>query len=311
MTTRRPTTAAIVTMIGLNNRGVKLFQYGDLSSASKCFQAALGILKQELLIAQQSNKKCALGKQTSGRPVVGTTRRVPSKLRVKHLLASIPSQRRKGRRDDRTGSPEASVASSTNIRTATKREEELSRTQRQEHTRLLQGQTCLSARLQLSPHYIASKPIKIVAMGGADQARSSSGFITFAVAYNLALAHHLSGFTAEPLRARKYWRSAIAFYDIAIDLRRKASVSSCLQLEGTSLMRDLALTNNLAALHYQLGGVQRASICFQALSQRLQCLGVRQPTTEVQGFMSNLVLLNVQSQDKGTAFAAMKFATAA
>lgn len=288
-------------MIGLNNRGVKLFQERDLSSASKCFQASLEVLQHHLVLTQQ--KKQQRRSDTShlagetGRPVVAS-RRVPSKLKIKNLIAATSSRLRKSTAAAAGSSPASAdrTTSDTTIRALVR--EDLS---------LLQGERSLSSRLQLSPHYIASKPIKLVVIRDADQAKSSTSLITVTIAFNLALTHHLSGFTASPLRARKYWRSALAFYGIAINLRRKAQPEPSLpQPEGTRLFLDLALLNNVAALHHQLGDSQRALSLFQALSQRVQSLNTRQ-LGDAQGFVSNLVLLNVQGENA----AAVQLATAA
>lgn len=303
MTSRSRTSPAFVAMIGLNNRGVKLFQERDLSSASKCFQASLEILQHQLVLTQQNKQQCrsdtAALAGDPGHPVV-VSRRVPSKLKIKNLIAATSSRRRKST-TAAAGSNAASAGSTTSATTIRET------TSLREDPSLLQGETSLTSRLHLSTHYIASKPIKLVVIRDPDQAKSSTSLITVIIAFNLALTHHLSGFTASPLRARKYWRSALALYGVAVNLRRKAQPEpSFPQPEGTRLFLDLALLNNVAALHHQFGDSQRASSFFHALSQCVQSLNTRQ-LGDAQGFVSNIVLLNVQGANAD----AVQLATAA
>ena len=155
-----------------------------------------------------------------------------------------------------------------------------------------QGVASLSSRLDLSSRlYVSTRPVKIVSKNLLNKEVRAS-FTTTAVSFNLALACQLMSLTC-CTKTWRYRRSAIAFYGVAYNLRLKAAKRGNVP-SGTMALLDLAIINNLAVLHHQIGNEGHARNCFERLVFQIHKLD-DELATEATGFVTNLIVMGLSA----------------
>ena len=264
--------SAFVTIIALNNRGVDCFNNDRVECASKYFRETLHILRTVLAhsIAKNESVLATCHQERSHEDV-------PS-----HLNRSDPNQ---------------TVETQTR---AIAVENAVNTTTQQPHSSMSLTTTYtdsspLSA-LPMSSLYISTQPVKLEA-SSVDRKRTArrASIATLVVSFNLGLAHHLMSFTSSPEKADSYARSAIAFYEVALTLRRKSLKRE--ERHGGRLpsnvisMLELSIINNIAVLYDQVGNYGRARGCFERLVVLVNRVDANSMTNDVHGFVGNIAII--------------------
>ena len=236
----------LAAVVALNNRGVDCFN-DDLGCASKCFREALGILRKDLEHSIVKNQN-----------IVSTCRKrspeyAPSPLDRSEPNQSVETQAR------------AIAASMPLTRTYI--------------------ESSPSSALPVSSLYISTRPATLEA-SCVDRERTGRRAIiaTLAISFNLGLVHHLMSFTSSPERAGSELRSAIAFYEVALTLRRKLPSNKISRL-------GLPILNNIAVLYDQVGNYDRAQVCFERLGLQINRSDPNSTTNDTKGFVCNIAMI--------------------
>lgn len=269
-------------MVVLNNRGAKLLSNRqderDVLVGGKCFHAALHILKRHL---KRQQTAVIL-------PMPPSTRNTEGVYESLEITTSplIRQQRNEQRRGGARGEAQRLLQCSSHTNRSAK----------------------LSSRLGLSRYYVYTRPFKLSRTMALPQEFPKSRLVTAIMTFNLALSHHLMGYTNTPEKERKNWCAALQLYRIAKALRHKAATTTTKHaqderpLRALGIMLDLAIDNNAAVLHSELGDKRRSLGYFRSLAGCVQQLGVEhQRHADLQGFISNIILLGTISDNAATA----------
>jgi hypothetical protein len=254
--------SAIDTVVVLNNRGVDCFNQ-DIECASKYFREALGILRHILATTSSiTNKKMASKASINNilRPENPLSRSEASQ-NSHHMASSATST------VEETAAPvqEVPLRFSSSAGTAAAAENQQRMT-----TQLPTGE---DPGFLMSSLYVYAKPLKLEYSNDLTRRRikQRANLATLAVSFNLGLAHQLLSLV-EPssLKARRYMRAAIAFYEVSHVLHRKfcqpGNGSFQARLSASSIaFLELSILNNVALLHDVLGNHSQARSCFQRL----------------------------------------------
>lgn len=294
--------SSFVTVIALNNRGIGLFARGgfqNLQSASQCFRGALRILKQNMLEERKSlvtmtTKRNAASTRTATttstcsndnnnnnkKPVVGVA---PAKLprTTKGTISPLV-----------TTSKTASPAAAQSLRSSS--------SSKQQRT------FNLKARLDQLSHFITTRPIKIeVKEDSSDSFAYRSSLCTSIITFNLALAFHLMGIISDADKSSRYWRCALAYYEVTFSLRAKLASRSQTKKRKQGSMLDLATANNMAVLNDQMGNASRARGFFRILATQVSRLDSSQRgVADAKGFITNLLLVDTIGEQVAASAAA-------
>lgn len=291
--------SSFVTVIALNNRGIGLFARGgfqNLQSASQCFRGALRILKQNMLEERKSlvtmtTKRNAASTRTatttstcsnnnnSKKPVVGVAV-APAKLpTTKGTISPLV-----------TTSKTASPAVAQSLRSSSKQQRTFN----------------LKARLDQLSHFITTRPIKIeVKEDSSDSFAYRSSLCTSIITFNLALAFHLMGIISDADKSSRYWRCALAYYEVTFSLRAKLASRSQTKKRKQGSMLDLATANNMAVLNDQMGNASRARGFFRILATQVSRLDSSQRgVADAKGFITNLLLVDTIGEQVAASAAA-------
>lgn len=269
-------------MVVLSNRGAKLLSRqneGDVLVGGKCFHTALHILKRHLK-RRQISEICPMSPPTRNTEGVCASLEITTPPLIRQQC-----DERRGR--TRGGEAQRSLKSSP-------------QTKRSTH---------LLSRLGLSRYYLYTRPFKLSrSMLLAKDLLLKSSLVTAIMTFNLALSHHLMGYTNAPQEKGKSWCAALQLYGIAKSLHQKVATMTTKQTQderprrALGIMLDLAIDNNTAVLHSELGDKHRSLSYFRSLTGRVQQLGVQhQRHAALQGFVSNIILLGTISDNAATA----------
>ncbi|CAB9508529.1 expressed unknown protein [Seminavis robusta] len=86
--------------------------------------------------------------------------------------------------------------------------------------------------------------------------------MSFALVFNLALAFHLASSSVCSSKANKHLTKALAFYKLATNMIRNENLS-------LGVMEALAVANNQAHVHLQLGDIKEADQCYDQVRSQV------------------------------------------
>jgi hypothetical protein len=131
-----------------------------------------------------------------------------------------------------------------------------------------------SATLEMGPSnegtYVFPSPIAATAPQAASASHSFEGKLSFAILYNLALAHHMWALEGSlgvgSSRSRALLRKAASLYELALAIHRNGDAS-------LTPLQAMAIANNLGDAYARLNYLEASTACFAHLVSLVLCDG--------------------------------------